>query len=69
MRILWKKPAYLFRDTYISKEDALWFQADGLVTMVIVQEVFETQERESTHLSLVFQNDHDRQFTRLQTEN
>jgi len=42
------------RDTYISKEDALWFQVDGLVTMVIVQEVLEMQERQSTHLALVF---------------
>jgi len=53
-------------DSYIGKEDALRLQVDGLAVTAVVEEVFKTQELESTHLTLLFPDKCDRQLTRLQ---
>ena len=54
--------------THVGKQDALRLKADGLSVTTVVEEVFQTEELESTHLPLVLPHYHDRQLTRLQRQ-
>ena len=51
--------------SYLCEENTLWLEVDGHAVLLVVQEVFETEELDGTHLTDVMPEDGNLQLSRL----